>query len=94
MDTIDVVLQLTTYNQSYGINVAPLWLFVCFFTLKQQNCLPINFALDMLRCCYELFEPTKAPSPRAQLFERRLAFNPGLNLTQVSFSFVQKHFLG
>ena len=31
---------------------------------------------------------------RAQLFEGRLALNPGLNLTRVSFSFVQKHFLG
>ena len=30
---------------------------------------------------------------RAQLFEGRLALNPGLNLTQVSFSCVQKHFL-
>ena len=29
----------------------------------------------------------------AQLFEGRLALNPGLNLTQVSFSCVQKHFL-
>ena len=32
--------------------------------------------------------------PRAQLFEGRLALNPGLNFTWVSFSFVQKHFLG
>ena len=31
---------------------------------------------------------------RAQLFEGRLALNPGLNLTQVSLSFAQKHFLG
>ena len=31
---------------------------------------------------------------RAQLFEGRLALNSGLNLTMVSFSFVQKHFLG
>ena len=30
----------------------------------------------------------------AQLFEGRLALNPGLNLTLVSFSSVQKHFLG
>ena len=30
---------------------------------------------------------------RAQLFEGRLALNPGLNLTWVSFSCVQKHFL-
>ena len=30
---------------------------------------------------------------RAQLFEGRLAFKPGLNLTRVSISFVQKHFL-
>ena len=35
------------------------------------------------------------PQNRAQLFEGRLALNPGLNLTRVSFSFVsQKHFLG
>ena len=31
---------------------------------------------------------------RAQLFEDRLALNPGLNLTWVSFSYAQKHFLG
>ena len=31
---------------------------------------------------------------RAQLFEGRLALNPGLNLTRVSFSYVQKHFFG
>ena len=31
---------------------------------------------------------------RAQLFEGRLALNPGLNLTLVSFSCAQKHFLG
>ena len=30
----------------------------------------------------------------AQLFEGRLALNPGLNLTRVSFSGVQKDFLG
>ena len=30
----------------------------------------------------------------AQLFEGRLALNPELNLTLVSFSSVQKHFLG
>ena len=31
---------------------------------------------------------------RVQLLEGRLVLNPGLNLTRVSFSFVQKHFLG
>ena len=31
---------------------------------------------------------------RAQLLESRLALNPGLNLTRVSFSGVQKHFVG
>ena len=30
----------------------------------------------------------------AQLFEGQLALKPGLNLTRVSFSFAQKHFLG
>ena len=33
-------------------------------------------------------------STRAQLFEGRLALNLGLNLTPVSFSCAQKHFLG
>ena len=33
------------------------------------------------------------PKPRAQLFEGQLALNPGLTLTRVSFSCVQKHFL-
>ena len=32
--------------------------------------------------------------PRIQLFERRLALNPGLNLNQVYFSCFHKHFLG
>jgi len=30
----------------------------------------------------------------AQLFEGRLAVNPGLNVTRVSFSYVQNRFLG
>ena len=30
----------------------------------------------------------------AQLFEGRLALNPGLNLTWMSFSFVKAHFVG
>ena len=33
-------------------------------------------------------------SNRAQLLKGRLALNPGLNLTRVSFFFVQKHFHG
>ena len=39
---------------------------------------------------------SKTPRLRtwAQLFEGRLALNPGLNLTLVSFSGVLKHFLG
>ena len=31
---------------------------------------------------------------RVRLFEGRLALNPGLNLTRVYVSCVQKHFLG
>ena len=42
----------------------------------------------------ELYSANYLSSPRAQLFEGRLALNPGLNLTQVSFSCVQKHLLG
>ena len=35
-----------------------------------------------------------AGGPWAQLFEDRLALNPELIFNRVSFSFVQKHFLG
>ena len=45
----------------------------------------------------KLHRPQLRPSAlrlRAKLFEGRLALNPGLNLTQVSLSCVQKHFLG
>ena len=38
--------------------------------------------------------PGAGPILRAQLFEGRLALNPGLNLTRASLSCVQKHFLG
>ena len=38
--------------------------------------------------------PLDSDLSRAQLFEGGLALNPGLNLTRVSFSCVQKHFLG
>ena len=36
----------------------------------------------------------RAVISKAQLFEGQLALNPGLNLTLVSLSCVQKHFLG
>jgi len=39
-------------------------------------------------------ERARVQSTRAQLFEGRLALNLGLNLTWVSLSCVQKHFLG
>ena len=45
-------------------------------------------------CGNETHRPAVETPYRAQLFEDRLALNPGLNLTRVSFSFVQKHFLG
>ena len=32
--------------------------------------------------------------PGASCFEGRIALNPGFNLIRVSFSFVQKYFLG
>ena len=49
--------------------------------------LKCSFRSSFLRCSAPI-------ETRAQLFEGRLALNPGLNLTRVSFSFVQKHFLG
>ena len=41
----------------------------------------------------KLNPPMSGVDTRAQLFEGRSALNPGLNLTRVSLSFVQKHFL-
>jgi len=43
---------------------------------------------------FELLSLEKIDFSWAQLFEGQLALNPALNLTQVSFSFVGKHFLG
>ena len=45
-------------------------------------------------CGNETHRPAVETPYRAQLFEDRLALNPGLNLTRVSFSYAQKHFLG
>ena len=41
----------------------------------------------------ETHRPAVETPYRAQLFEDRLALNPELNLTRVSFSYAQKHFL-
>ena len=38
--------------------------------------------------------PSKDLESGAQLFEGQLALNPGLNVTRVSLSYVEKHFLG
>ena len=51
-------------------------------TQVDSTVLPVSF-----------FEQTPLDS-RAQVFKGRLALNPRLNLTLVSFSYVQKHFLG
>ena len=45
-------------------------------------------------CGNETHRPAVETPYRAQLFEDRLALNPGLNLTWVSFSYAQKHFHG
>ena len=42
----------------------------------------------------ELYSANCLSLPGAQLFEGQLALNPGLKLTRVSFSRVQKHLLG
>ena len=49
--------------------------------------LPLSFSFLALCSGHVIFS-------RAQWFEGRLALNPGLKLTPVSFSYVKKHFLG
>ena len=66
----------------------------------------IHFKSDVFAAVAHPCGPVNGPQPRpqgfslkkwekpwAQLFEGRLALNPGLNLTWVSLSFVKKHFL-
>ena len=61
----------------------------CSLLLKIYISIFTSFLSISLKSCFQLFFYVWA-----QLFEGRLALNPGLNLTQVSFSSVQKHFLG
>ena len=55
------------------------------------------FTVVYIHPMYIMYFPFKFQSfslkCRARLFEGRLALNPGIILTRVSFSFVQKHFL-
>ena len=61
---------------------------VPLFLLSSQT-IPVKAIVSQFKMIYKPFLTLWA-----QLFEGRLALNPGLNLTRVSFSFVQKHFLG
>ena len=74
-------------------------LFLCFIELHRLNKV-LNLVLQL---CYFLCKfifviildtLTQKLESWAQLFEGRLTLNLGLNLTRVSFSCVQKHFLG
>ena len=62
-----------------------------FFWLSRSLCYFYGFALAVNMAVQVWSVQIQS---RAQLFEGQLVLNPGLNLTQVSFSCVQKLFLG
>ena len=69
----------------------------CCFCNIQFNCkflFPLKCGFFLMATNQAIFVFQALLASRAQLFERRLAFNPGLILTLVSFSCAQKHFLG
>ena len=59
-----------------------------------QSSYQLAFEFLTSRNFFRFFLTAEVKNSRAQLFEGRLALNPGLNLSRVSFSGVQKHFLG
>ena len=64
------------------------------FTRHIIHCAYVTYRSSMLDVCRVNQVRTSGLVTRAQLFEGRLALKPRLNLTRVSISFVQKHFLG
>ena len=69
----------------------------CCFCNIQFNCkflFPLKCDFFLMATNQAIFVFQALLASRAQLFEGRLALNPGLILTLVSFSCAQKHFLG
>ena len=69
----------------------------CCFCNIQFNCkflFPLKCGFFLMATNQAIFVFQALLASRAQLFEGRLALNPGLILTLVSFSCAQKHFLG
>ena len=69
----------------------------CCFCNIQFNCkflFPLKCGFFLMATNQDIFVFQALLASRAQLFEGRLALNPGLILTLVSFSCAQKHFLG
>ena len=69
----------------------------CCFCNIQFNCkflFPLKCGFFLIATNQAIFVFQALLASRAQLFEGRLALNPGLILTLVSFSCAQKHFLG
>ena len=54
---------------------------------QRKTLFQMSFFSDWAQSCTQGFSFRE--EPRAQLFEGRIALNPGLNLTQVSLYFVQ-----
>ena len=69
----------------------------CCFCNIQFNCkflFPLKCGFFLMATNQAIFVFQALLASRAQLFEGRLALNPRLILTLVSFSCAQKHFLG
>ena len=69
----------------------------CCFCNIQFSCkflFPLKCGFFLMATNQAIFVFQALLASRAQLFEGRLALNPGLILTLVSFSCAQKHFLG
>ena len=68
---------------------------ISLFSILNKVCgIRLHYLASLTGCVIGLEALSVKLTFWAQLFKGRLALNPGLNLTRVSFSCVQKHFLG
>ena len=88
-ETISYWILCSLRSANYKIIVPHTQLAIKWFTQMTKTLKTLFFFTPTIRPRGSLREKS-----RDQLFEGRLGLNPGLDITRLSFSCVQKHFLG
>ena len=93
-DAMVIILMNNSQQVYFGTQHAFVYLLAYSLGTLCANGMSSLYSKPLLDELGTFFENLLSTETRAQLFEGRLALNPGLNLTRVSFSCVQKYFLG